>query len=233
MLMRIERDCFELAEIAETWDLTDADIRYLVGRDKLTLSVRLVAQPVLLSVAEEIADDHWAWVPCEELLFQGVVDLGLRDGFRLVRDGQRMITEARLVDGRLLTLRLERGLRLERKDALVRRAHWAAVRADMRGPDERGVKESFDFRHFVFDGVAFAFTLPQARALAFMVEQTRAGAPDQHHLAILEAAGASSTKLGNLFSRKPLWRRLVHTTPGRRGWYYLDPDFVIWLTRTG
>ena len=120
---------------------------------------------------------------------------------------------------------------LKRKDALVRRSHWGAVQADVVGQDPWSAGDSLDFRQFVFDGFEYAFTLPQARALAFMVERTRGGAPDQHHLEILEAAGASSTKLGNLFSRKPYWTRLLLKTPGRRGWYYLDPAFVIWLSR--
>lgn len=231
--MRIERDCFELAEIAESWGLTDADIRYLVGNGTLTLSVRLVAQPVLLSVPEEIAPGRCEWLPDEERVFHGVADLFLRDGFRLVRDGQRTITDALLADGRRLTLRYEGGLRLERKDALVRRAHWETIRADVLGEGCDDVEEAFDFRQFVYDEFDYAFTLPQARALAFMFERTRAGAPDQHHLKILEAAGASSTKLGNLFSRKPWWTRLLRKTPGRRGWYYLDPAFAIWLTRSG
>lgn len=232
--MRIERDCLELAEISEAWGLSDADIRYLVGSGRLTLSLRLVAQPVTLSVFEEIAEDHRVWIPCEQRVFHGVADLFLRDGFRLVRDGQRAVTDALLTDGRLLTLRLEAGLRLERRDALVRRAHWEAIRPEVLGEGSAGgagAEEAFDFRQFVFDGFDYAFTLPQARALAFMFERTRAGAPDQHHLKILEAARTSSTKLANLFSRKPWWTRLVRKTPGRRGWYYLDPAFVVWLTR--
>jgi hypothetical protein len=36
-----------------------------------------------------------------------------------------------------------------------------------------------------------------------MLEMTRAGAPDQHYLAILEAAGSASQRLGSLYSRKP------------------------------
>ena len=71
--------------------------------------------------------------------------------------------------------------------------------------------------------------MPQARALEFMLEQTRAGAPDQHHVDILKAVGSASQRLGSLFSRKPCWTRLLRQTPGRRGWYHLDPGFTVWL----
>ena len=158
--MRIERDCFELAEIAEAWGLSDADIRYLVGSGRLTLSVRLVAQPVVLSVSEEITDDHREWIPCERRVFHGVADLFLRDGFRLVRDGQRTITDALLADGRRLTLRYAGGLRLERKDALVRRAHWETIRPDVLDEGDaggNGAEKAFDFRQFVYDEFDYAF----------------------------------------------------------------------------
>jgi hypothetical protein len=231
--MRIERDCFELGEIAEGWGLTDADIRYLVGNGTLTLSVRLVAQPAVLSVAEEVDKDLWEWIPLEQRAFHGVADLMLRDGFGLVRDGQRTITDVLLGDRQRLTLRNGGGLRVKRKDALVRRAHWEEIRADVLLKGPHGDGEAFDFRQFVYEEQNFAFTFQQARALAFMLEMTRAGAPDQHYLAILQAAGSASQRLGSLFSRKPCWTRLLHKTPGRRGWYYLDPGFVVWLTRGG
>ena len=71
--------------------------------------------------------------------------------------------------------------------------------------------------------------MPQARALEFMMAQTQAGAPDQHHSDILNAVGSASQRLSSLFSRKPWWSQLLCKTEGRRGWYHLDPDFVIWL----
>jgi hypothetical protein len=231
--MRIQRDCFELAEIADGWGLTDADIRYLVGNGTLTLSVRLVAQPAVLSVCEEVDEGRWEWIPLEQRAFHEVADLTLRDGFGLVRDGQRTITDVLLADRQRLTLRNGEGLCLERKDALVRRAHWDAIQADALGSGTHDDREALDFRQFVYEEQNFAFTFQQARALAFMLEMTRAGAPDQHYLAILEAAGSASQRLGSLFSRKPCWTRLLHKTPGRRGWYYLDPGFVVWLTRGG
>lgn len=230
--MRLERDAFELSELAERWGITAADIRYLVAEHRMRLSVRIVAQPVLISEEELTAEGEPFWIPTEETVFTGLADLALRDAFRLVRDGAACVSHLYLPGDRMVTLRGGDGIEFTQIDLLVRRAHAEALQGELIGaPLERG--EVFDFRMFVFGGEEFAFTVPQARALAFMLEQTRAGAPDQHYLDILKAAQSSSTKLGNLFSRKPLWTRLLRKTAGRRGWYHLDPEFVIWLVTQG
>jgi hypothetical protein len=59
--MRIGRDAYELAELAERWNLSAADIRSLVGRGILALSVRIVAQPALLSVQDETMEGEIVW----------------------------------------------------------------------------------------------------------------------------------------------------------------------------
>lgn len=230
--MRLERDAFELSELAERWGITTADVRYLVASNRMRLSVRLVAQAVRISEQEMLAEEEPFWVPVEETMYTGLADLALRDAFRLVREGSARVSYLYLQDTRMVSLLGREGLDLQPVDLLVRRAHAEALQRELNGaPLERG--EVFDFRLFVYDGIEFAFTVPQARALEYMLEQTRAGAPDQHHLQILKAAQSSSTKLGNVFSRKPEWTRLLRKTAGRRGWYHLDPDFVIWLVTQG
>ena len=226
--MRVERDAFELFELAECWGISAADTRFLVANDRMRLSVRLVAQPVLISEQELTAEGEPFWIPAEEAVYTGLADLALRDAFRLVRDGTARVRSLFLPADRMVTLRRDDGIDFTQIDLLVRREHAEALQRDLIGaPLER--EAAFDFRLFVFDGDEFAFTVPQARALAFMFEQTRAGAPDQHYLDILKAVGSSSQRLSSLFSRKPLWTRLLRKTGGRRGWYHLDPDFVIWL----
>lgn len=230
--MRIERNCFELAEVAEQWGTTDAEIRYLVANGALTLSVRLVAQPARLSSMEGMQDGEPIWVPFEEKVFNGVADLSLRDAFRLVRDGQAVVTHVFLPDSICISLRRGEGLLLLRADMLVRRENFDQTERNItkqNGPLERN---AFDFRQFVYDEEEFAFTFQQARALEFTLNAARAGAPDQHYLDILKAAGSASQRIGSLFSRKPSWTRLLFKTSGRRGWYYLNPAFVVWLTRS-
>jgi hypothetical protein len=230
--MRLERDSFELAELAERWGITAADIRYLVAEHRMRLSVRIVAQPVLISEEELSAEGEPFWIPAEETVYTGLADLALRDAFRLVRDGAACVSHLYLPEDRMVTLRSGDGIDFTQIDLLVRRKHAEALQRELIGaPLER--VEAFDFRLFVFDGQEFAFTVPQARALEFMLKQTRAGAPDQHYLDILKAVGSSSQRLSSLFSRKPLWTRLLRKTGGRRGWYHLDPDFVVWLVTHG
>ena len=226
--MRLERDSFELSELAERWGVSGADIRYLVANDRMRLSVRILAQPALVSEQELTAEGEPFWIPVEEKVFTGLGDLALRDAFRLVRDGEGRVRTVFLPGETMVTLRDGDGVSVSHVDLLVRRRHAEALERELIGaPAER--KEAFDFRLFVYDEQEFAFTLPQARALEFMLEQTRAGAPDQHYVDILRAVGSASQRLGSLFSRKPFWTRLLRQTPGRRGWYHLDPGFTVWL----
>ena len=230
--MRIERDCFELAEVAEEWGVTDAEIRYLVANGTLKLSVRLVAQPSRLSSMEGMQDGQPIWVPFEDKVFNGVADLSLRDAFRLVRDGEAVVTHVFLPDSICISLRGGEGLRLSQADTLVRREHLDLVERSILTQNGSSGTDVFDFRQFIYDDHEFAFTFQQARALEFTLNAARAGAPDQHYLEILKAAGSTSQRMGSLFSRKPSWTRLLFKTSGRRGWYYLNPAFVVWLTRS-
>lgn len=226
--MRLQRDAFELAELAERWRISGADIRYLVANNQLQLSVRVVAQPVMLSDEEFTDEGQSFWLPAEEKIFSGLGDLALRDAFRLVRDGEGHVTDLFLPEARLMTLRGGDGISFSHVDLLVRRERAEALEREViNAPEDQ--KNAFDFRLFVFDGQEFAFTVPQARALEFMVAQTRDGAPDQHYTDILSAVGSASQRLSSLFSRKRYWSRLLCKTEGRRGWYHLDPNFVIWL----
>jgi hypothetical protein len=230
--MRIERDCFELAEVAEGWGITDAEIRYLVANGTLKLSVRLVAQRARLSSIEETQEGEPMWVPFEERVFNGLADLSLRDAFLIVRDGQAVVTDVFLPDSICISLRDGDGLLLSHADTLVRREHVDLIQSTVLNQGGSSGRDAFDFRQFVYDGEEFAFTFQQARALEFALNAARAGAPDQHYLEILKAAGSASQRIGSLFSRKPSWTRLLLKTSGRRGWYYLNPAFVVWLTRS-
>jgi hypothetical protein len=223
----IDRDSYELSELVDRWGISAAEIRYLVSNGKLQLCVRIVARAAVVSAKELTQEGEASWVPVEQKEFSGLADLGLRDAFRLVRDGEGQVSDFRLPGDQMVTLR-GNGLRLSHVDLLVRRGHAEALERELSVAGKRS-QEPFDFRLFVYDEVEFAFTLPQVRALEFMVARTRAGTPDQHYLSILGAVGSSSQRLSSLFSRKPYWSRLLRKTAGRRGWYHLDPKFVIWL----
>ena len=55
--MRLERDAFELSELADRWGIAGADIRYLVASNRMRLSVRIVAQPAVLHATEWTAEE--------------------------------------------------------------------------------------------------------------------------------------------------------------------------------
>jgi len=173
-------------------------------------------------------DGESLWVPVREAVVTGLADLVLKDAFKLVRDGVAQVADVSQPENRLLTLRGGQGVGFTQADLLVRRCHAEALECELIGVPV-GRTDTFDFRLFVYDEQEFAFTVPQARALQYVFEQTRAGAPDQHHVDIRKAVGSSSQRLHSLFSRKPYWTRLLRKTTGRRGWYHFDPAFVVWL----
>ena len=226
--MRFERDAFELSELADRWGIAGADIRYLVASNRMQLSVRIVARPVVLHAKEWTEEGEEFWVPIDETVFSGLGDLTLRDAYRLVRDGEGHASHLFLPEDQMLRLRDEGGICFSHVDLLVRRNCAESLEREVRGAPANP-PESFDFRLFVYDGREFAFTMPQARALEYMLMQTQAGAPEQHYTDILNAVGSASQRLSSLFSRKPDWSRLLRKTEGRRGWYHLDPEFVVWL----
>ena len=125
--MHIERDCFELAEFAEHWGLSDAVIRYLVAKALLSLSVHLIGQPAQVACVEEMPDGEQVWVPYDERVVHEIADLPVRDAFLLVRDGQIAIRDVFLPGDTRLTIRGGECLHLVRQDALVRREAWVAV----------------------------------------------------------------------------------------------------------
>lgn len=89
-----------------------------------------------------------------------------------------------------------------------------------------GVESDFDFKYFEFDGELWDFTEMQSRALKFLFDCARNGAPEQHYPDILHAASSASSKLGHLFSSRPYWTRIVNKSPGHRGWYLMEPRLV-------
>lgn len=226
--MRFERDTFELSELADRWGVAGADIRYLVASNRMRLSVRIVAQPVVLHAKEWTEEGESFWVPIDETMFSGLGDLTLRDAYRLVRDGEGYVSHLFLPEDQMLLLRGEDGICFSHVDLLVRRDCAESLEREVLGAPAIA-PDSFDFRLFVYDDLEFAFTMPQARALEYMLMQTQAGAPEQHYTDILNAVGSASQRLSSLFSRKPDWSRLLRKTEGRRGWYHLAPEFVIWL----
>lgn len=232
--MLIERDCFELAEVAEALDLTPPVIRECVGSGRLRLSVRLVAQLVSLSYWEVDEDGRPFSVPLGDEFVTRVADLSVSDAYALVRSGERQVYSVEFEDQMIAQLRRGEGLPLTTVDALVRREYlerFAVGTATQTGGKGASFGNPFDFRRFEYKGELYKFTYMQAQALRYMYECCKAGAPDQHFNDILRGAGSESPKLGSLFRRRPDWVKLVQAVPDHRGYYSLDPQFASWLRK--
>lgn len=228
--MLIERDCFELSEVAAEWELTDPVIRQLVGKGQLRLSVRLVSQRVELSYWEVIDENEQFRVPFGSKVVSAVADLSTRDAYMLVRNGEGVVYQVELPDQTFAELGDGEGLHFSFMDALVSPENLAKLQGYIA---ENAAKEGrfvFNFRSFEFNGIKYAFTFQQAQALQYVYEARQAGVMEVHHLDILEAAGSVSQRLGSLFSRRPGWQDLLRAADGHRGFYALDDGFASWLS---
>lgn len=229
--MVIERDCFELGEVATEWELTDPVIRQLVGKGQLRLSMRLVMQRVELSYWETAEDGQSFRVPLGNDVISTVADLSTRDAYALVRNGEGVIYGVELPDQSFAELGNGEGLHFSFLDALVRPENIKKLQSHIAEAAAQKDALAFDFRRFAFKGERYAFTFQQAQALRHMYDTRQAGVLEVHHLDILEAAGSVSQRLGSLFSRRPGWKNLLQPVVGHRGYYALEPEFAALLGR--
>jgi hypothetical protein len=227
--MLVERECFELAEVADELGLKDPVIRELVWSGKLRICIRLVSQKVERYYWEEVDHNEHVYVPLGKKWVNTLAQLSTADAYRLVRSGEVVACTVELPEGVFAELREGDGLRLGKVDALVTRANLQALRHNVSKIVEAERKVDIDFRYFEFNGMTFSFSHTQAKALKYMNEQDRKGVSELQYLEILDAAGSSSQRMASLFSRHPGWKRLLVIVPGRRGYYKLAPDFRDWL----
>lgn len=229
--MLIERDCFELSEVASDLELTDPVIRQLVGKGQLRLSVRLVSQYVEISYWETAQDGQGVRVPLGCDVLNMVADLSTRDAYTLVRNGEGIVYQVELPDQTFADLGNGEGVHMSFLDALVRPENLEKLHGYIEECAAKADRFAFNFRNFEFKGVSYSFTFQQAQALQYMYEAGQADVSEVHHLDILEAAGSVSQRLGSLFSRRPGWQNLLRPAAGHRGYYALDPEFASWLSR--
>ena len=227
--MLIERDCLELDELIEEFDITPADIREKVGKGELCLSVRLVSKPVEFFTWEENVDGLACRVPWARDVYTGVVDIHAGVAFDLVSQGAATVWEVMLPHSEHAQILTETGLPLTWHDALVRVENLIPIVGQGAVVDEDYGDSPLDYRHFQYRGVSYAFSYTQANVLRFMYEEYCRAAIEVHHLRLLDSVGTACTRVGSLFSRHPNWRDLLQAVPRRRGYYMLDPAFAQWL----
>lgn len=65
------------------------------------------------------------------------------------------------------------------------------------------------YRSALWDGVEYAFSATQARAVQVLWEAWESGMPELHHLEVVRLADSDQPSLRNLFARHPAWGVMI------------------------
>jgi len=229
-MSRIIKKYYTLDELTAAWQLPEPDLRYAVEDGLLTLSARIVGVPMQVGGYDLTPEGERFSIPYGCRQMDGLVDLCRRDTYALFREGSVAPRRFRLPGNEYAELtRDEDAICLQRRDLLVRQGERWEFEDKVLGFTNDGLVKGVDFQYFEFDGTYWDFTEMQSRALKFLFDSARAGAPDQRFPDILNAASSASSKLGHLFSSRPYWTRIVKKSPGHRGWYLMEPRLVVSL----
>jgi len=227
---RIVKKYYTLDEMTAAWKLPEPDLRYAVENGLLTLSARIVGLRMEVGGYELTPEGKRFSIPHGRRQMDGLVDLCRKDTYALFRDG--VVSPRRFClprDEYAELTRDEDAICLKRRDLLVRQDQRLQFETNELGISSFGLDYNIDFKYFKFDGAFWNFTEMQSRALKFLFDSARAGAPDQRYPDILNAASSASSKMGHLFSSRPYWTQIVKKSPGHRGWYLMEPRLVVAL----
>jgi len=229
-MSRIIKKYFTLDEMTAAWGLSEPDLRYAVENGLLTLSARIVGAQMQVGGYEVTPEGERFAIPYGCRQMDGLVDLCRRDTYALFREGSVSPRRFRLPGNEYAELtRQEDTICLQRRDLLVRQNERLQFESTVLGISSLGLEYDVDFKYFEFDEAFWDFTEMQSRALKFLFDAARTGAPDQRYPDILHAASSASSKIGHLFSSRPYWTRIVKKSPGHRGWYLMEPRLVVAL----
>jgi len=229
-MSRIIKKYFTLDEMTAAWKLPEPDLRYAVENGLLTLSARIVGLYMNVGGYEVTPEGERFAILFGNRKMNELVDLCGRDAHTVFRNGSVASRRFYLPGDEYAELaREEDVIHLQRGDLLVRQEERLRFEENELGISSMGVENNIDFKYFEFDGELWDFTDMQSRALKFLFDCARNGAPEQHYPDILNAASSASSKLGHLFSSRPYWTRIVKKSPGHRGWYLMEPRLVVSL----
>lgn len=216
----IPREYFTLAETLRDWEISEAELLYVVETGQLTLSVRIHG--------DFSKSDGRRGMIQHDPDFEAVVDLRRRDALKVLRRDKCAIGEFISADGGLVsTADGAHDWTVFRNTLVVRASERNSFQQVINQARMSHINDYERFLSFSFGKKAYCFTDMQARALNFLFIRAIAGEPDQRGVDILDAAGSASSKLSYLFSSRPGWRDLVLSIPGRRGYYLLEPRLVV------
>lgn len=223
------KEYHSLPEIRERWDVNEGDLLYLVANGLLRLSVHVFELAVERGHCEATADGDRLAVATEETWICGLVNLLEQDAFRCLRKGNATIRDLHLPPPRYCRLQQPTpSLTIEQDDLVVRRTVRDAVERTFRLGPKTGTPTSA--RIVISDGCrtiragdqVFRLGRLQARIVAELLQAANAGMPWRDGKTLLQAAGARSAKVSDVFKSQPGWRQLIASDG--RGHYRLATE---------
>ena len=225
----IEKDYYILEEIEERWGLPRHDIAYLAENGLLKVSVRLYGIHIEYGSIEQTKDGQWLSIPGERAWFEGLLDLRPCDVYKLFHEGSVRIRTFAVPDGEYCrVLQPEDGILVRYRELIVRRDERDLVEArhglggTLRS-DTRVVASPRDFSEVTLGTQTFLLGAIQAQVVRILYDAAATASPWRPGKEVLAEAGASCTRMADLFKTQPGWRKLIQSD--RRGKYRLNSSF--------
>lgn len=102
-------------------------------------------------------------------------------------------------------------------DADVTGATWKTILAVLRGHEQPANRHSEDYSTVLWQGLSYAFSPSQARAVEILWKAYENGTPDVHQASIHERIGSSSEsqRLRDIFKNHPAWGTMIVAGEGK------------------
>jgi len=214
--MIVLRAYYDLAWLAQTWNVRLADIAYLGENDLLRLSIRVFEEELRECGPEGAAEV----APSGTRIFNGLLGLRSSDVFAIFRDGDAMIDL--LLDPRGRRVRLLAPKFVLMGDLVV--GETERQRFEQMNPNLARRRSPECFKSFRWEGRSYSFTSLQARFLHRLHDAGLTAQPWLNGKSLLAEIGSALVKPGDLFRRNPHWRHIVDHD--QRGNYRLQPSFM-------
>ncbi|MBB5353703.1 hypothetical protein HNR46_003964 [Haloferula luteola] len=227
------RTDWPLAETAFQLGVDEAELRHALGRGSLKAHVWVPLMSVfqIRSAIEPPQLCHWeGYTPisrhyCQRLFRQGKIRL--RD-FPGELAGQRLVLPYSAED-LVVTVTDLVILAADRSEWEKR---WTAYKQRMvqKSTASPKIETIPSFRRVRIGNEEHHFGSVQAAALRLLFQAAKNGEPWLNGKKLLHDAGSQSYTLSNLFKRKPVWRKLIHSDG--RGYYRMQERILRSLTQT-
>lgn len=215
-MVRIEKQYFDLDEVAGRWDMRIRDVAYLAENGDLRVSTRL-EDALLERGSIEVECGRELRIPFEQEWFSGIIDLRRREAFRVFRYGAAEVvhfhadndeyaavvnpTPSVLVHlDHLVVRRAER----DRLEALHRRAGNSVA-------EGIGFQHSTDYRTVRLGATELTLGAVQAQVIRCLHQAAPSDAPWCDGKVVLGDAGATSLRMSDVFKSQKQWRQLIQS----------------------